>query len=119
MLTLFLACAQTCIMGSRVLVHERIYERFVAALVAKVSAIRCGDPSDASTQMGPLISAAQRDKVERFVQLAKDEGARVLCGGRRPEMPLALRAGFFYEPTLIGNVTPQVSQYLFLMREHS
>jgi acyl-CoA reductase-like NAD-dependent aldehyde dehydrogenase len=104
----FIAAGQTCIMGSRVIVHERVYDKFVAALVAKVSAIRCGDPSNGVTQMGPLISAAQRDKVERFVQLAKEEGAKVLCGGRRPELPAPFNSGFYYEPTLIGDVHPQM-----------
>jgi acyl-CoA reductase-like NAD-dependent aldehyde dehydrogenase len=83
--------------------------QFVSKLVEKIQSIRLGDPMSTDTQMGPLISAAQRDKVERFVQLAKEEGASILTGGRRPQnLPVGFQSGFYYEPTLIGNVHPQM-----------
>ena len=66
-----------------------------------MGAVPPGDPSDAGTMMGPLISARQRDRVERYVQSAIDEGAKVVCGGKRPE---GFDRGFFYEPTLITDV---------------
>ena len=66
-----------------------------------MGAVPPGDPSDAGTMMGPLINERQRDRVERYVQSAIDEGARVVCGGKRPG---SLGSGFFYEPTLIVDV---------------
>ena len=66
-----------------------------------MAAVPPGDPTDAATMMGPLINARQRDRVESYVQSAVDDGARIVCGGVRPDH---LEKGFYYEPTLIGGV---------------
>jgi len=82
-----------------------VYDEFVAALSARARAIRIGDPTDADTQLGPLISARQRDKVQALIQTGVDEGAQLAAGGGVPELPEALRQGFFLEPTVIADAT--------------
>lgn len=97
----FIAAGQTCICGSRLLVQESIYDEFCASLAEKARAIRTGDPTDESTQLGPLISQRQRERVEEYVSLAADDGARIATGGRRPAMAPPLDGGFFFEPTVV------------------
>ena len=80
----FIASGQTCIMGARILVQRSVYDEVVDKLVEKVEGIRCGAPQDVHCQFGPLISGPQRQKVIDFVDCAKKEGARVLCGGKIP-----------------------------------
>ncbi len=99
----FIAAGQTCICGSRILVQETIYEPFVAALVAQAEAIRIGDPSDAATQLGPVISDAARTRILDYIELGKREGAIVSCGGGVPERP-DLVDGYYVEPTVLRNV---------------
>ena len=94
-------CGQGCALSTRLLLPRTRYEEAVEAIVNMMGAVPPGDPSDAGTMMGPLISARQRDRVERYVQSAIDEGAKVVCGGKRPE---DFDRGFFYEPTLITDV---------------
>src|SRR4051794_32621752 len=101
----FVAAGQSCVAGSRFLVQRNVYDQFVAALSARARAIRIGDPTDADTQLGPLISARQRDKVQALIQTGVDEGAQLAAGGRVPELPEALREGFFLEPTVIADAT--------------
>ncbi|WP_028924680.1 aldehyde dehydrogenase [Pseudonocardia acaciae] len=95
----FIASGQTCVQGARTLVHRSIYEPFVQRLVERAGGLRLGDPMDPATQVGPLVSAGQRDKVADAVQRARAQGARVLCGGRAPDRP-----GWFYEPTVLAGV---------------
>lgn len=103
----FIASGQTCIMGARLLVHESVADEVTAKFVAKAKAIRCGPPMDMNTQMGPVISGPQLSKVSEFIQIARDEGASVLCGGDRPEgLPDDLAKGYYFAPTVIGDVTP-------------
>ncbi len=95
-------CGQGCALSTRVLLPRSKYDEGVAAIAAMMAATPPGDPNDPGTMLGPLINAAQRDRVERYVQSAIDEGARVVCGGKRPaDQPV----GYFYEPTLIADVT--------------
>ena len=81
------------------------YEPFVTALAARAAAIRVGDPTLPDTQMGPLISARQRDKVRALIDTGIAEGARLAAGGGQPELPEPLRAGFFLEPTVLADAT--------------
>ena len=97
---IFSSSGESCIAGSRAFVHASVYEEFKARLLAGVQALRVGDPADERTQMGPLVSQSHRDSVERYVQLGRDEGGRVLCGGQRPEGP-AYAAGSYYQPTIL------------------
>ena len=103
----FIATGQTCIMGARLLVQEDIYQDFVAKFVQKVKRIQLGSPQDPDCQMGPVISAKQRERVEDFVRIAQEEGAEILTGGTRPDDSLGLK-GHYFLPTVIGNVHPKM-----------
>ena len=93
---------QICLCGSRILVERAIYARFVDAFVARAAALACGDPLEAETKQGALVSAAHREKVERCLHAARQEGGRVIVGGRRPQtLPERCRDGFFLEPAVI------------------
>ncbi|HZR84395.1 MAG TPA: aldehyde dehydrogenase family protein [Candidatus Binatia bacterium] len=96
-------CGQVCTSGSRIFVHERIYDSFVEKMVARAKAIRVGDPLDPSTQLGPLVSEEQLDRVKRYVEIGKQEGARVLCGGGPPDDPKLAR-GHYFLPTVFVDV---------------
>lgn len=99
-------CGQGCALSTRILLPRAKYDEGVAAIAAMMAATPPGDPEDPGTMLGPLINAAQRDRVENYVQSAIDEGARVVCGGKRPA---DLAVGYFYEPTLIADVTPEMT----------
>ncbi|TDC91586.1 aldehyde dehydrogenase family protein [Actinomadura sp. 7K507] len=92
---------QGCSLFTRTLVHRSRYDELVEKAVAALEHITVGDPADPGTAMGPLISAAQRDKVEKLVRTGEEEGARIVFGGRRPP---ALSRGYFFEPTLFTEV---------------
>ena len=96
---------QICLCGSRVLVEAPLHDRFVAALAARMSQLRLGDPSDPQTQLGALVSAAHRDKVESYVQLARSEGG-VVIGGGRPILGPPFDRGAFLEPALVTGLPP-------------
>lgn len=87
---------EICLCGSRIFVERSIQDRFVDEFVAATRKLRIGDPSDETTDVGALISAAHLEKVSGYVDLAKQEGGTIVAGGRRIE-----RAGFFFEPTVI------------------
>lgn len=101
----FVAAGQSCVAGSRFLVQRANYETFVSALAARATAIRIGDPTLPDTQMGPLISARQRDKVRELIDTGVAEGARLAAGGGQPDLPEPLREGFFLQPTVIADAT--------------
>jgi len=101
---IFAATGQTCIAGSRLLLHEEIYDRFLEALKPMVERIRLGDPSKPETEMGPLATADQLARVDGMVRAAVEEGARVLVGGHPVQLPEAPR-GYFYAPTVLVDVT--------------
>ena len=98
----FIAAGQTCICGSRILVQQEIYDEVVDGLARRAREIRVGDPADEATQMGPLISARQRERVLGYVGLG--EGT-VVAGGGTPSLPAPLDGGFFVEPAVIRDVT--------------
>jgi acyl-CoA reductase-like NAD-dependent aldehyde dehydrogenase len=103
----FVATGQTCVQGARVFVQRDSYDAFVAALVERTSRLRLGDPLDLETQVGPLVSRAQRDKAADAVDRARAQGATVLVGGRIPNSD-RLGDGWFYEPTIVTDVTPSM-----------
>lgn len=92
---------QGCSLLTRTLVHESVHDEVVDRLSAALAGVRVGDPADPATTMGPLISAAQRDKVEKLIRIGEEEGARIVRGGRRPD---GLGRGYFLEPTLFAAV---------------
>lgn len=106
--SIFLNQGQMCTAMSRILVHEKIYDRFINEFVDRAQRIKLGRGEDFETQMGPLISQAQRQRVMGYIELAKKEGAKILCGGKIPSDP-QLEKGFFLEPTVITEVTPQMA----------
>lgn len=98
---------QVCLCGSRLLVHQRIYDRFIAAYVDRVKALRLGDPLEESTQQGALVNRAHLDKVSSYVDLARQLGGKILCGGSPPaSVPARCTGGFFYQPTVISGLDP-------------
>jgi aminomuconate-semialdehyde/2-hydroxymuconate-6-semialdehyde dehydrogenase len=93
---------EICLCGSRVLVEQPVYDRFVTDFVTAVQALRVGDPLEETTDVGALISAEHLAKVESYVELARAEGGTVRCGGTRPSaVNDRCRGGFFLEPTVI------------------
>lgn len=104
----FVASGQTCVSGKRILVQKGIQQEFTERLVAKVAALRVGDPMQPDTDLGPLISKVQLARVQGQVEQAKSEGASALCGGKVPDMARCDLAGrgHFYEPTVLADVGP-------------
>ena len=95
----FGASGQSCVAGSRVFVQSGVHEQFVDEVVRRAEAIRIGDPLADDTQMGPLATRAQRDRIEAVVAESVDQGATLHTGGCRPE---GLDAGWYYRPTVLG-----------------
>ena len=96
-----LHAGQACILQSRLLLPERIYDEVVERLVEAAQGVRIGDPRDPEVQMGPLISSDQRDRVEALVAAALDDGATLAVGGGRPT---GLDTGFYFEATILTDV---------------
>ncbi len=104
MLANFYSSGQVCSNGTRVFVQNGLKERFLARLKARAERIVLGDPMRAETQMGPLVSAAQFDKVTGYIARARTEGARLVTGGGRGRG----NAGWFVEPTVFADVTDRM-----------
>jgi acyl-CoA reductase-like NAD-dependent aldehyde dehydrogenase len=102
---IFAAAGQTCVAGSRAFVHESRYDELVERLIARAGDIRIGDPMDAETQMGPIATKAQLEKVASFVDRARSEGAEIVAGGRPAEVP-GREEGYFWQPTIATGVGP-------------
>ena len=98
---------QRCTAASRVVVHEKVYKKFVDAFVARASALRVGDGLLDTTEMGPSNSQPQLDTVMRYVTIGRDEGARLASGGRRLDSGVYAK-GFFHEPTVFTDVDPKM-----------
>ncbi|MEU3826932.1 aldehyde dehydrogenase family protein [Streptomyces sp. NPDC029080] len=98
----FLHSGQVCSAGSRLLVQDPLHDRFVDALAERARAIRLGDGLAEGTESGPLSSAEHREKVERYIAIGREEGARLVTGGTRPDDP-ALSRGFFLLPTVFAD----------------
>ena len=91
---------QACIAGSRLLLHEKIADEFLHRFLALAKSIRIGNPLDPSTEMGPLTSPGHRDRVLRYIEVAKEQGSTLLTGGKPPVDP-ALQSGCYIEPTVV------------------
>ncbi|WP_082430885.1 aldehyde dehydrogenase [Novosphingobium sp. KN65.2] len=105
---IFSNSGQICTAGSRLLVEDAVYDRVMDGVAGIAEALRLGSPFDPATQIGPLISPRQRDRVSQIVAAGVQEGAEVVAGGRVEET-----AGWFYRPTLLANVDPD----MVVMRE--
>ncbi len=91
------ATGQSCVAGSRLLVHESLHDEFVARLARRAGEIRIGPPLDMATEMGPLATLRQRDRAIRLIAESVKDGARIVCGGKAPA-----RKGFYFEPTILS-----------------
>ncbi|MFI5614338.1 NADP-dependent succinic semialdehyde dehydrogenase [Amycolatopsis sp. NPDC051903] len=97
---------QSCIAAKRFIVHADVYDEFARKFVERMRALTVGDPTDDTTDVGPLATEQGRTDVEELVGEAVSAGAEVLCGGKRPEGP-----GWFYPPTVIGGITRDMRMY--------
>jgi len=93
---IFAASGQSCVAGSRLLIHKDVYEPFITALAERAARIKIGNPQADESEMGPMATAAQLAVVEDFVAKATAEGARLRLGGKRPD----IEKGWYYEPTI-------------------
>jgi aldehyde dehydrogenase (NAD+) len=101
---IFYNSGQSCEARSRLYIHESIYDEFMEKFVSKAKQIVLGNPFDKGTHMGAIIDQGQLDTIDGYVQRAVKEGADVLVGGKAAK-PEGFENGFWYEPTIIGNVT--------------
>ena len=97
-----------CTAMSRIFVQDEVYDAFIKDFTAKAKRITIGKPEDFQTQMGPLMSKAQLEKVVSYVEKAKKEGAKLTCGGKVPAAE-ELKKGFFFEPTVFTDVSKNMA----------
>jgi betaine-aldehyde dehydrogenase len=105
MLGNFYSAGQVCSNGTRVFVQKGIKSRFLKSLAERAAKIRMGDPLEEATQMGPLVSAVQLDKVLGYIATARAEGATLVCGGSRA----APNTGYYVQPTVFADVTDSMT----------
>lgn len=98
---IFAATGQTCLAGSRVFVHEAVHDEFLDRFTDRAADVTLGDPLDPATEMGPTAFPDQREKVERYVDIAREEGATVAFGGERPD---GAPGECFVQPTVLAGV---------------
>jgi aldehyde dehydrogenase (NAD+) len=103
---IFQNAGQTCSAGSRLLVEQKVHDALLDRLVSKAKSMRVG-PGVSDPDMGPIISKRQLETIEGYVKIGAVEGARIAVGGSRPEDP-SLSRGFYYSPTLLDDVAPQM-----------
>ncbi|TAL75128.1 MAG: 5-carboxymethyl-2-hydroxymuconate semialdehyde dehydrogenase [Burkholderiaceae bacterium] len=95
---------ERCTAGSRILVQKGIYDKFVADYVARAAKLTVGDPTDPATIVGPMISRSHQKKVAHYIELGKEEGARVVLGGGTQQVPDHLKNGNWIQPTVFADV---------------
>jgi len=105
LLSIFSASGQSCVAGSRLLLHESIHDEVLARVAEKASKIRIGDPLDENSQMGPLATRAQLDNIDSTVADAKANGATLIHGGQQPA---GMGDGWYYEPTVVACPDQQI-----------
>ncbi|WP_269507292.1 aldehyde dehydrogenase [Burkholderia sp. IMCC1007] len=104
---IFAASGQTCIAGSRLLVQESIYDEVVRRVVKVAGAARMGNPVEPDTQVGPITTRPQYDKILSYIDVAKQDGAKLLMGGTVPDRN-SFGNGWFVEPTIFGDVQSEM-----------
>jgi len=102
----FVASGQTCVAGSRILVHSQIYDSFVAKIAARADQIKVGEPMDEATQMGPVISQAALERCRQFIATARAEGGRQVAGTLPLELTGEFAQGYYIRPTIFADVQP-------------
>jgi acyl-CoA reductase-like NAD-dependent aldehyde dehydrogenase len=108
----FVASGQTCVSAKRILVHETIFDQFLAAIVEKANGLVLGNPLDANTDIGPVISAGQLEMIEGLVNNSIKEGAKAAAGGGRPGPERCSLPGHFFEPTVLTGALPENTAYV-------
>lgn len=98
---------QICLCGSRILVQRSIYPQFKQALLERVRALRVGDPLEPKIQQGAIVSKQHFEKILQCIELARQEGGEILCGGQRVIVPGRCENGYFIAPTLIAGLGQQ------------
>ncbi len=97
---------QVCLSGSRILVERRVYPEFLRRLTAMVRKVRLGDPRSADTEQGALISEGHLNKVRSYLELARKEGGKIVCGGSAVALKGRCRGGYFHQPTIVTGLAP-------------
>jgi aminomuconate-semialdehyde/2-hydroxymuconate-6-semialdehyde dehydrogenase len=98
---------QICLCGSRIYIERPIYERFRDAFVEKVKQLKTGDPADPASNLGALVSQSHLEKVESYLQIAREEGGKILCGGERVRVGGDCEGGYFLSPAVIEGLPLQ------------
>ncbi|MDE5177549.1 aldehyde dehydrogenase family protein [Vibrio fluvialis] len=93
---------EVCTCPSRVLIHESIYDKFIAKLVERAKTIKQGNPLDSDTQVGAQASQEQFDKILSYLEIGRQEGAQVLCGGEVAQQQGDIRQGYYIQPTMLA-----------------
>lgn len=91
---------QICLAGSRILVQRTIFDEFLNRFTKAVKELKVGDPQKEDTNLGPVVSGEHYKKVTSYLEIAKEENAKLICGGKRPELPEYLQNGYYLEPTI-------------------
>jgi betaine-aldehyde dehydrogenase len=100
----FTWCGQSCGSTSRAFVHEKIYDAVLQRAAESIKRYKPGDPTDPATTMGSIINQVQYDRVLKYIAAGREDGARLVSGGKRPDDP-KLAKGLFIEPTIFAEVT--------------
>lgn len=98
---------QDCTQAARFIVHDKVYDKFREKFLERLKTVRLGDPLQTSTDLGPLVSQKQREKVESYVEIAEKEGAKLALGGKRPKGK-AFEKGWYFEPTAFVDTDPSM-----------
>ncbi|MEW6225543.1 MAG: aldehyde dehydrogenase family protein [Chloroflexota bacterium] len=101
-------CGQDCCARSRIIVERSVHEKVVELFAAATEKVKVGDPSDPATEVGPLVSFRQRERVEAYVRSGREEGAQLVTGGVRPSDP-ALAQGAYLMPAVFDNMAPDMT----------
>ncbi|MDT7687921.1 MAG: hypothetical protein QOE46_680 [Acidobacteriota bacterium] len=112
MMGIFFNQGQVCCAGSRLFLDARVKDEFLDRFKERAGRVKVGDPMDKDTQMGPQVSEEQLNRIKSYVDIAREEGATVLAGGCTPELEGDFKKGFFFQPTIFGEVqnTMRVAQ---------
>ncbi|HVF68112.1 MAG TPA: aldehyde dehydrogenase family protein [Pyrinomonadaceae bacterium] len=104
MMGIFFNQGQVCCAGSRLFLDARVKDEFLERFQERAGRVKVGDPSDMNTQMGPQVSEEQLNRIKGYVDIAKGEGATVLSGGCPPQLEGEFQKGYFFQPTIFGEV---------------
>ncbi len=108
MMGIFFNQGQVCCAGSRLFLAEEIKDEFLDRFKEKAQKVKVGDPMDAGTHMGPQVSEEQLNRIKGYVDIAREEGASVLTGGCSPQLEGDFQQGYFFQPTIFGEVKNQM-----------